>query len=339
MCVFQTGKIHAANAPKASWSATLAWAAALLFVSACSAPRMDIKTALGRRAIIDAVHVALNRGDCADAIDLIEPLYNSKYSSDEARFARAAAHACNANIEFFPLVSRLAEVETDGSDFFVTLTELFPSTLEDSAAESGWYASDALMAILKKGAVIGSANMLNPDTYNVGSLLGKDRDVNANMYLALTSMATMGALQNRYSAPDPTTFKKTQVLGYTVAATAGWADPVNLTEEGCAYGSSMLNMLDAIEQVASDLEGQAIGVTLGNLATAFDAAIDAACESGCNGTFPTGCGFAPGSCSTCPTALRDRGSCEATTTDINSCAAAGIAHFVNTDATVGWQGP
>jgi hypothetical protein len=157
------------------------------------------------------------------------------------------------------------------------------------------------------------------------------------MFLVMTSMAQIGALQNRYSAPDPSNYSKTQVLGYTAAAPDGWAKAVNVNAEGCTYASSILNMLDSIHEVGNQLEGKR-GEAFKLIGTAFGAVMNLACELGCQGAggYATGCALPAGSCNPCPLELRNRNSCTAVVTEKASCAAAGIAHFINTDAILGW---
>ena len=304
----------------------------LLATSACSVPRYDPATEEGKRGIIDAVNIALTQGDCSKAVELIEPLYNSKYTDNEVRLLRASAHACNAGVQFFPLVGELISSNIVGSGFWMTMARLFPSKINDIKVESGWFATDALMATLKGGTVLIPSTTINSGTDNPGSIKGQDRTNDANLFTFFVSLSTIGALQNRYSATNPSNYHKTQVLGYTAAKPQGWALPANMTEEGCSFASALLNMVDSTANITNAGLLQNAFSAISNLGVAFDAA----CEAGCTGALPTGCTFPAGSCASCPISLRKRDSCTPVDTDINSCAAAGIISFINTDPTLGW---
>lgn len=331
--------------------------------SGCSAPLYDPSTPQGLAAIIDRTHKAVTNGNCSEAIATIEPAYNSEYSTNEVRMARASAHACAAQINFFRMAEDLATHSLVGSDFWKTLSELAfavnPDDLDPRAA-SGKRAIDALLAAIKPGKVISNSHRIETDEFNIGSMLASDRDANANLYLILTTMTTLGILQNRYSAPSSTTFEKAHPLGYTVGQPKGWVVTTGLnaavSEDGCAFASGFLNMIDAIDGLGADLGGST-GESLRAVSTAYNVALAQACDAGCNGTSgvfsvggenidftDTGCNLGVGACvgdgvRACPIELRNRMSCTGVVTNRASCAAAGIVQFINEHTTMGWLGP
>jgi hypothetical protein len=307
-----------------------------LALGACSAPKYGASTLAGKAAILDQINYALTAKDCTTAINLAEGLYDSPYTDNQVRYARAAAQGCNAQVFFFNMVDDLANNSVVGSDLWRTLAKLFPSTTTDSRAESAWYATDALMAILKLGTVISTSAKINVDTPNPGSLVAANREDDANLYLMMVSMASIGALENRYSAPD-SSYNPTQVLGYKASATEGWENAENIDEEGCAFAASVLTLMDSIGEIAPKLSGE-MGATMSDLVSDFQSGLDAACSAGCTTALLTGCALPAGSCDTCPLTLRNRKSCTGLTTDENSCAAAGIAYFVDNPLNpVGWH--
>ncbi len=309
------------------------------FLSACSSANYDYSTLSGRAALLDAVHVALSKEDCTTAITLIEPAYHSQYSSDEIRKARAAAHGCAANINLFSLITDLADNNLAGSGFWITMAKLFPSMQGDSRVVAGQYALDALLAVRKPGSLTDASNLVNTGTSNVGSLIASDRTDESNLYLLFVSMALIGSLQNRYSETDPSTYHRTRKLGYTSANPDGWEIATNVNTDGCTYAGSVLHLIDSITQVGESMPGN-LGSTFGTLGSALSMALDLACDQGCQGVagignYPSGCSMPAGSCNPCPTALKNRNACTAAVNDKASCAAAGIAHFINTDP-LGW---
>lgn len=320
----------------AAWLACLTLA---LPLPGCGNTGFDIESDVGRAAILFEVNKQVDLGNCARAVTLIEPLYLSEYTNDEIRQARASARACAAGLRFFQFIDNIAASTLVGSAFFRFVAERFPGSLGDNRVESAWAAMDALSAITDPLQTVASSNQINAGGRNIGSTLASQRTDDANFALLLTSMASLGTLQNRYSATNPTTFAKTQVLGYTVAAPLGWATAVRtgavMNNEGCSYASALLTFIDSVGRVGASIPGTA-GTTLTTAATALGIAMNIACEAGCNGAVPTGCALPLGSCAECPQTLRNRSSCTGTTTDVNSCAAAGIAHYVNV-SPAGWQ--
>ncbi len=310
--------------------------ACALTLGACGVPRYDPKSPEGKQAIIDETNSALTAGDCLKAIELIEPLYNSDQTDDEVRLVRASAHGCKANVNFFKFLTDFVSNDLSGTGFWKTLAKLFPSTsVTDGIAESGGYAQDALMAILKPGVIVSTPYRVNEDTQNPGTLVPADRTDESNIYMLIVSMATIGTLQNRYSATDTSNYLKTRVLGYKSTATDGWAKAVNVDIDGCTFAASVMNMLDSFQQIGASSEK--LNKISGTITT-LTSLMNTACEAGCQGIIPTGCALAAGTCTVCPVSLRNRNSCTGAVSDKNSCAAAGISYLINTDLTAGWPG-
>ena len=147
------------------------------------------------------------------------------------------------------------------------------------------------------------------------------------------SMSLIGSLENQYGAPNATTFHRGQLIGATVAQPAGWATATNVTSDACTYAASILNYIDAAASTAAVVSGS-LPTLLGKTASALGPLINAACDAGC-----VTCGFPVGSCTPCPTTLRNRATCTGLATDMNTCSAAGIANFINTGGTAGWPDP
>lgn len=329
---------------RAGVPASLLLAAAALGLGACSSPPSDGSTSVSKRGILRDVDNALTNEDCATAVALIEPLLNSASTDNEVRLKAASAYGCYARVNFFSLVGDLlsAGPSLAGSALWSTLTQLFPSTAgSDYVPEGALLAIDALQATLTPGALVLPVNKVNAGSYNVGSVFTTDRTSDANIYLAFIAMAGIGGLQNRYGSPDPGTFIKTVDLPWTTAVSmAGSSD-------GCAYASSVLNMVDAIESAQYYVSDE-LAQVYANMAATFNTALDTACTIACENRMPTvpesaivGAGWTVsgctvGTCSECPSSLRARANCTGAVDDLSSCAAAGIVNFIN-ESTVGWN--
>jgi len=257
------------------------------------------------------------------------------------RLIRASAHGCKAGINYFDLINELnlnsGSLSTNGG-FWSFVTEYFFNNDQDILEDqfrSGWFATDALHAILRSGVVIPVEYQVNTDTTNVGSVLVQHRTNDSNLYLIFASMAVIGATQGRYGDPDTGTFEKNQPLT--------WTSTDAMTTDGCAYAASIVNMLDGLGE-ASEFTGPLVQSTLEQIVTAFEPAINQACDLGCrgleeDGVTPSGdaaCTEAAGVCTPCPEILRNRFSCETSTRA--SCAATGIIRYINNDPLGnGWQ--
>lgn len=301
-----------------------------------------------KQSILDQVDKFLSSGQCTAAIEVVKPLYDSEDSDNDVRFKMALAYACAAGINFLDLNTQIASRSADliannGSGFWEVMAELFPSTAgSDYVLEGALYGTNALHAIINPGALILPANQIDEDAFNIGSIFPTDRTTESNLYLMYLSMAALGSLENRYGAPDAA-FQKTVVLPWRTAAHAEIAN-------GCAFGSTILNFLDGIGYGSTALPAE-MTQALGDVSTALTTLLDKACQYGCSGAVPagldglalntrggwqaTGCNT---TCTTCPQELRDRTRCTASTSNVTSCAAAGIINFLN-ESAAGWQGP
>jgi hypothetical protein len=235
--------------------------------------------------------------------------------------------------------NRFDAVPTEGMYLWRTASKLFysasSSTLKAQVLSSQ-NASDASLSQIKPGYYVSDVYAINPLSFNVGSTLASDRITDANFYQFLMSLAAIGSLQNRYSAPSTSTWKRTQVVGYSSGNTTGWAVATATAGEGCFYASSLLNMVDSLGEVVNTLPDGTLKTNL-SLVAGLEALFNAACEAGCNGTYAvTGCALTAGTCYPCPRGLRDYAQCTGLVTDKYSCAAAGLANFINTDTGYGW---
>ncbi|OFZ18953.1 MAG: hypothetical protein A2X94_13470 [Bdellovibrionales bacterium GWB1_55_8] len=276
----------------------------------------DTSTIDGRRATLDAAQIHLSEGECTEAIEKLEGIYKSASVDNEVRMITASAYACVANVNFFKMIGELVENSPllGGGAFWSLLAKLFPSPAsdpDDKAVEGAILASDALMATLKPGAVILPESYIDPEGFNPGATLASDRADDANLYLLFVSLAAIGAMENRFGAPDAT------YLG-TLPWQAG--DHVDMETDGCAFASSVLNFVDTVGSVANSSSPE-LGAALLTLKTGIADGMDAACTAGC-----FVCGLV---CDGCPITLRNRRSCTGLLTDKNSCAAAGIVNLVN----------
>lgn len=274
---------------------------------------------------MEEVNLSLTAGECNKAIELIEDLYNSSYTDNEVRMLRASAHGCVAGISFFPLVGYLSTRNIVGSEFWMAMTEYFPSVSQtDLKAESGWYATDALQAVLDTGIVEPVDLQINPGTNNVGTQVASHRIKDSNGYLMFVSMSTIGAIQNRYGNPT-NEYKKLTPLP--------WSTKAAMAETGCSYASAIVNLLDGIDETQTIMQGS-LKNTMEQISSTFGELIDTACGYGCAGLTYDGavgadaeCTYSASECNPCPLKLRTRTSCA---DDAKSaCAAAGIVRFIN----------
>ncbi|MGE0616885.1 MAG: hypothetical protein AB7P04_14735 [Bacteriovoracia bacterium] len=296
----------------------------------CANPVLEPTSEYQKQAMLAQANIYLSTGNCAGAIALMDALYNSGFTDNDVRMVRASAHGCNAGINFLPLVDKLGTANIAGPLLWRRLTEYFPYS-SDSNLQSAWYATDSLMAALLPGVVIAAADEFNAGTLNPGSLKYTQRTSDSNLYMIFVSMANIGQIQNKRGAPDGN-YQKTQNLPGTTSAT--------VTEEGCSYAGSILNMIEGISATSTLMSGS-VATSLTQLTTVFDALLKDACGKGCAGTAGSGCTLTYAECAvSCPIKLRTRTGCtNAALTDAQNpakCAASGIINFINTDP-FGWN--
>lgn len=307
---------------------------ALTLLSSCGSPTYTCETDEGRRAIVAEVDQLLSSQSCASALAMIETYYPlPECASDDIRLARASANACAASINFFQLISDLGSANIVGNELWVTLTQLFPSSLSDQRVTGGQNAIDALFAIRRPGVLTPPPYVVNSTSVNPGTLVASHRTDDSNVYSMLVSMSLIGSLQNRYGLPTAA-YHRGQKIGLSASYPNGWETVAAVDVNACTYAGAILTLFDSITQVAPTISASlgTVGTTLVTAATTYSALLNAACDAGC-----VTCGFAAGSCTPCPTELRDRFSCTGLATDKVSCSAAGIAQFMNsTPAGFGW---
>ncbi len=288
----------------------------------CGSSTLDATTADGKKALLDAVNIALSKKDCKGALSQIQSVYNSLNTDNSIRMATASAYGCAATINFFVLAMNLTANlgSLGGSAFWEFLVTEFPSSSGDGRFEAGQLAQDALHSAIHPGAILLPEQKYNIDGFNPGSLLLSGRISDANAYLFFITLAEMGTVMNRYGSPYPNGKK---------SADLPWTTPTTVDADGCAYASAVVNFVDAIGGLADSTTGS-MKTTLLALQSSFSAGIYQACDDAC---FTT-CGLAH--CTTCPLALRNRTSCTYLATDASSCAASGIVNFINNTPLLGW---
>jgi hypothetical protein len=293
-----------------------------LTISACGSPGYDATNTTGNSILlsgsVDQVNVYLSDGDCGAALAKIKPLYDSINTNNEIRLATAASYGCTAKVNVFQILSDLSKAsDLGGSGLWKFLSREFASVAnpDDKIPTAAGLGTDAAFSAVNPGTLFVPAAEVNASTKNPGTLIFEDRLSDANSYLTFLSMSLMGSLLSRAGAPDALTHVKTVSLPWVTAATAAG--------DSCAFASGLLNFFDGLDSISrsSPASVKSSYHTISNFLTQ---AVDAACAVGC--TFICA-NVTP--CSSCPLTLRDRTSCTGVSTDVNSCAAAGIAVFVN----------
>lgn len=304
----------------------------VVFFTSCGTQNLSCDSVQGRHAIAGEVDKFLSSQDCSSALAVIEGFYPQVgCGTDEIRLARASANACAANVNFFQLIDDLSNNNIVGSELWVTLTKLFPSSVADQRVTGAQNSLDALFAIQVPGALTPAADIINSSTQHPGTLIAANRTQDSNIYAMFVSMAAIGALQNRYGSPKAN-WHKNQKLGQTAGNANGWENANFVDLNACTYAGAVLTLFDSITQSSPVLSQSVggIGTTLIAAAATYTALLNTACDAAC-----TACGFAAGTCDPCPIELRNRNSCLGVNTDKYSCAAAGVANFMDNNA-LGW---
>ncbi len=337
-----------------------------LVVTACGK-----STPSGDQAILDQVNLLLDTGQCAAALEILQPVYNSSTTDNDIRMAMASVYGCFSGVNVFGLVTDIsnANITASASAFWEFLAKEYPSqdpsvNPADKKVESAGFGMDATMASLNAGQVLLPADLFNTTTYNPGSLLTSDRTSDANFYLFFLAMSSIGASENRAGANASGTPKTAATpLPWVTSSTAG------MSTEGCEFASAMVNLADAMATLPTtgtlgstvntlnnfmenySVDGFTLGVDLPQL-------IYAACNYGCQNQVPpivvpnvtaetaalntnggwsaTACGSDTGTCANCPLLLRNRNNCAGTPNDQVSCAAAGVINMMN-QSILGWH--
>lgn len=334
---------------RSSFSSAVAWVCVLffyaLFIGCSPAGLEDISNANSRRAVIEEVNRLLTQSNCDEAIRLITPLYDSKYSDNEIRMTWASAHACRAGLEYieFLLFLQNNTLCTIGNcnGLWTGLTKHFyqgdlssAQTRSDltQAMYATWFSIEGLQATLSPGVVVPDHLQVNPGTNNVGSVLTAHRTDDANLYLLFVSMAEIGVTQNLYGQTQARPFQS----NYLKTVYLPWINSGSIDQAGCAYASAILNMVDTAEVASATLD---LSFDT-NIITALDAACVAKCTTG---TAFGGCGLSTAVCgSGCSVNLRNRYTCNGdpqtgvVADAVAECSARAVVDFVNNSAAFGW---
>ena len=297
-------------------------AAAILFITACGSPGYDATNTTANSILIfgavDQVNTSLSTQSCTAALAQIQPLYDSINTNNQIRLATAASYGCAAKVNIFQMLSDLSKAsDLGGSGLWKYLVTEFPSVSspDDKIPTAAGLGTDAAMSAVRPGTLFVPAVEVNASSKNPGSLIYTDRVGDANSYITFLSMSLMGSLLYRNGVPDATTHVKTVPLPWITAATT--------VGDGCAFASGLLNFFDGLGSITSSSPSSVRGAYQ-TITSYLLSGVDTACALGC----AVVCAGAS-SCTTCPATLRSRASCTGLTTDVNSCAAAGLAKFVN----------
>ncbi len=169
--------------------------AALLFASVFSScggyDSLDEET--GRQAIMDQANLFLNSGMCDQAIDILRPLYQSKYVDNQVRMTLASAHACKAEFSF---PSVLDAMKTPGSDIYSTLSKAL-------------YVTSIATAYINYPLAI---QLVRETSSQNSSLSAGYRPADANFYMILLQMGHLTTVMNELGITVRSTGKKTRTI-------------------------------------------------------------------------------------------------------------------------------
>lgn len=298
------------------------FSSALIFILSCADySSQSTSDPVLKFAAIDAAKIALSQGDCGRALAKITPFYQSIDTDNTVRLMSAAAYGCFAKVNLFKIIQDLVSFSGDfsGSGFWEFIAMEFSSVAypDDKVTQSGFNATDALLSVIHFGNILLPAYLVNSSSPNPGSLLVGDRQNESNFQLIFVSMSVMGSLLSRYGQPLPNYHKSIPVP---------WSVATSMKGDGCAFSAGLLHFSDAVSWSAASLSSE-IAPFFSSIQSLLNTVLNTGCSLGC-----TACGL---TCTACPVNLRDRTSCSGVATDINSCAAAGIAAVVNAS----WNGP
>lgn len=270
---------------KRSWRLASVWLSFVISLLGCGRGNWDLSNETDRKIIIQEIRNALTAQNCASALEMSKLLFESPYTDNNIRLLYASAQGCNIGISMYNLVDDLQTADFSSIDaIFKTMVRLFPSKLaNDSRYESAVIAQDILQSALLPGTVVSTVDRTFAGTQNPGSVRSRDRAQDANIFLAFTSMATVGTGLNRWgynAATDPAT------LGYAQQQNLPWNSLVTLrgdsTRSSCAIPSGLLNMLDAIQETINVSPGplsNALTAVIANLQNSTSVAAHASCDA------------------------------------------------------------
>ncbi len=189
--------------------------------------------------------MSLSSMDCAGALAEVQPVYNSVLTNNSIRMQTAAAYACYANLNMFTLIQDLVAYESKikSGGLFQFFAKEFPSVatpIDDKIPQAAFSAMDSVMSALNPGILMLPSYTINSGSYNPGSILYSDRISDANSLMTFIAMAAIGALENRYGAPD-SNYNRTSALPWTTGAA--------VTSDGCAFSAALLNLYECCSRL------------------------------------------------------------------------------------------
>ena len=300
---------------------------ACLVAGSCGRIPYNIDDPGSRAATLLDVQKELTLGHCSQALTLITPLYQSKYSDNQIRLYYASAQGCNIGINLYPLLTDISTSDFSSIDaIFKSLVRLFPSTSSDTRLQSAWLATDALLACVETSSTLTDPFVINASSYNPGSVLVSDRTVDSNSYLLFISMALIGNSLNRFGYSSG---QSPSGLSYAQGALLPWESrdliKSDNTGVGCAHATGMLNMFDGI-QANLGLFPSNISGAMSNINSLLSVLFTAAGKLQCLAD-----GYLSYQCDAAIERLRSRGACSEQ--DEAASAAAGIINEIN----LGWM--
>ena len=213
-------------------------AAVALLASACgSYDSVDDEN--GRLAIIEQANQYLNAAMCDQAIDLLMPLYWSRYVDSEVRMTLASGYACKAEFSF-PTV--LAAFQNTGTDIRATLVKAMYAPAGDTT-----HLRDFTRA----------ADFVRETATVAGSLQAADRSSDANIYMVMMQTGVISSVISVEGLAVRTTGKKTQAINVagTSAATRCSVQVAFTTIINSLASVSSIGTLTTLRNTATSLCG------------------------------------------------------------------------------------
>jgi hypothetical protein len=151
--------------------------------------RYDLSTNAGQQARIDDANAYLSKGDCADAVNSIGPLYNSQYMNDQVKIIYASAQACYAKFNLLTFASNLASASNMFNGLAISLT----SSANDGSVQDMYNAVDVLT---QSGSAINAYQRTTAD----------------NDYMVFIQLGVIAAIERNYGNPDGSGNKQTNLV-------------------------------------------------------------------------------------------------------------------------------
>ncbi len=139
-------------------------------LQSCGTEYRDISTENGRNAVIEKAENFLTQGQCNDAIDTLQPLYDSIYRNHKTRMVYASAYACRGGFNFAALIATLRDAS--GNDIW---SLLIASNYSDSRTNG------KTTAFIDSAGIIRTTSTQGSDTPNYWNALYRPADANTYM--------------------------------------------------------------------------------------------------------------------------------------------------------------